>query len=60
MSSESLLSEARKAPLQLSHEKEWKLARTLLKLPDILLKVANDLYMHPLCEFLYEVTSPNY
>uniref|UniRef100_A0A2P2I596 arginine--tRNA ligase n=1 Tax=Hirondellea gigas TaxID=1518452 RepID=A0A2P2I596_9CRUS len=57
VSSGSLLTEARKEPMQLEHEKEWKLARTLLKLPDVILKLTEDLYLHPLCEFLYEVST---
>ncbi|KAK7085931.1 hypothetical protein SK128_023695 [Halocaridina rubra] len=54
---EDITEEAKKNPLVLEHEKEWKLARTLLKLPDVLVKLTEDLYMHPLCEFLYEVSS---
>ncbi|XP_068223557.1 arginine--tRNA ligase, cytoplasmic-like isoform X1 [Palaemon carinicauda] len=54
---EDIISEARKEPVLLEHEKEWKLARTLLKLPDVLVKITEDLYIHPLCEFLYEVSS---
>ncbi|XP_066986577.1 arginine--tRNA ligase, cytoplasmic isoform X2 [Macrobrachium rosenbergii] len=54
---ENIISEAQKGPVLLDHEKEWKLARTLLKLPDVLVKITEDLYIHPLCEFLYEVSS---
>jgi len=43
--------------LELTHEKELKLARTLLKLPDIMVRAAEDLYLHPLCEYLYEVST---
>jgi len=43
--------------LELGHEKELKLARTLLKLPDIMVRAAEDLYLHPLCEYLYEVST---
>ncbi|XP_030378591.1 probable arginine--tRNA ligase, cytoplasmic [Scaptodrosophila lebanonensis] len=41
--------------ITLEHEKEWKLAKTLLKLNDILIKCAKDLLLHFLCEFCYEV-----
>lgn len=41
--------------LSLEHEKEWKLAKVLLKMPDVLLKIAKDLFLHPLCEYCYEV-----
>lgn len=54
---EALVAVARKQPLELAHEKEWKLARTLLKLPDVILKITEDLYLHPLCEFLYELST---
>ncbi|KAF2367198.1 Arginine-tRNA ligase [Trinorchestia longiramus] len=57
VSQETLLTEARQRPLELVHEKEWKLARTLLKLPDIIIRLTADLYLHPLCEFLYEVST---
>lgn len=43
-------------PISLEHEKEWKLAKVLLKFPDIILGVKEDLYLHPLCEFCYEVS----
>ncbi|ALC49717.1 Aats-arg [Drosophila busckii] len=41
--------------LALDHEKEWKLAKTLLKVHDVLVKCANGLYLHFLCEFCYEI-----
>ncbi|XP_034116244.1 probable arginine--tRNA ligase, cytoplasmic [Drosophila albomicans] len=39
----------------LDHEKEWKLAKTLLKFFDIIIKCSSGLYLHFLCEFCYEV-----
>lgn len=41
--------------IELDHEKEWKLAKTLLKFPDVLMKISKDLLLHILCEFCYEV-----
>lgn len=41
--------------IMLDHEKEWKLAKMLLKYPDIILKTANDFLFHALCEFLYDL-----
>uniref|UniRef100_A0A1A9WAR9 Probable arginine--tRNA ligase, cytoplasmic n=1 Tax=Glossina brevipalpis TaxID=37001 RepID=A0A1A9WAR9_9MUSC len=41
--------------ISLEHEKEWKLAKTLLKFPDILMKISKDLLLHILCEYCYEV-----
>ncbi|KAK0183403.1 hypothetical protein PV327_001449 [Microctonus hyperodae] len=42
--------------ISLEHEKEWKLAKVLLKFPDVLLKIMKDLYLHPLCEYCYEIS----
>ena len=41
--------------ISLEHEKEWKLAKVLLKFPDIVLKITKDLCLHTLCEFCYEI-----
>lgn len=54
---EEIVAEAKKKPIELDHEKEWKLARTILKLPDVLVRITDDLYLHPLCEYLYEVST---
>lgn len=43
-------------PVSLDHEKEWKLAKVLLKFPDVLLRITKDLFLHPLCEFCYEIS----
>lgn len=56
MKPEEIEAEAKKGAIALEHEKEWKLARTILKLPDVLVQITQDLYLHPLCEFLYEVS----
>ncbi|KAL7648910.1 UNVERIFIED_CONTAM: hypothetical protein RMT77_000844 [Armadillidium vulgare] len=53
----SLLSHIKTDSIELEHEKEWKLAKILLKLPDVIVKLAQDLYPHPLCEFLYEIST---
>ena len=43
--------------ISLDHEKEWKLAKVLLKFPDILLKITKDLLLHTLCEYCYEIAT---
>uniref|UniRef100_A0A1I8P1I0 Probable arginine--tRNA ligase, cytoplasmic n=1 Tax=Stomoxys calcitrans TaxID=35570 RepID=A0A1I8P1I0_STOCA len=43
--------------IELEHEKEWKLAKTLLKFPDMLVKISKDLLLHILCEYCYEVST---
>lgn len=57
VSRKDIVAEAQKYPVELEHEKEWKLARTLLKLPDVLTKITEDLYLHSLCEYLFEVSA---
>lgn len=41
----------------LEHEKEWKLAKYILKYPEIVLKVLNDLLIHSICDYLYELAT---
>lgn len=39
----------------LDHEKEWKLAKGILRFPEILQKTMDDLLLHTLCDYLYEL-----
>lgn len=55
ISKEQLKNAAETTPISLEHEKEWKLAKVLLRFPDVLLKITNDLCLHPLCEYCYEI-----
>lgn len=48
---------AESTEFKFDHEKEWKLAKTLLKFPDVILKISKDLLLHHLCEFVYEVST---
>lgn len=48
---------AASAGIPLGHEKEVKLAKTLLRFPEIIVKLTVDLCLHPLCEYLYEVST---
>nr|XP_023020401.1 arginine--tRNA ligase, cytoplasmic [Leptinotarsa decemlineata] len=43
--------------ISLDHDKEWKLAKVLLRFPDTLLKMTNDLCLHHLCEYAYEIAT---
>ena len=43
-------------PLKLEHERELKLAKHLLKFPDIVLQCIDDLLFHLLCNYLYELS----
>lgn len=56
ISQEKLREMAENIPISLEHEKEWKLAKVLIKFPDVLIKITNDLYLHHLCEYCYEIS----
>lgn len=43
--------------ITLDHEKEWKLAKAILKFPDIVERISADLCLHHLCEFMYDLCS---
>lgn len=43
--------------LRFEHEKEWKLAKLLCRFPEVLTRCLDDLTLHLLCEFLYELSS---
>lgn len=47
---------AKGTSVSLDHEKEWNLAKVLIRFPDVILKITKDLYLHPLCEYCYEVS----
>lgn len=57
VSFENLLDELEKSGFKLTHEAEWKLGKVLLRFPEVILKVAGDLFLHSLCEYLYEISS---
>lgn len=57
ISVDQLLAQVEKSGLKFGHEAEWKLGKVLLRFPEIILKVSNDLYLHTLCEYLYEISS---
>jgi len=43
-------------PLQLSHDREMRLAKFLLRFPDVVLQCIDDLLFHLLCNYLYELS----
>ncbi|KAF9799594.1 hypothetical protein SFRURICE_018781 [Spodoptera frugiperda] len=57
ISQEQLKAEIEKSGFKFGHEAEWKLGKVLLRFPEIILKVSSDLYLHSLCEYLYEISS---
>lgn len=44
-------------PIELDHEKEWKLAKVLIQFPDIIIRITKELQVHFLCEYLYEIST---
>lgn len=48
---------AKTTKVSLDHPKEWKLAKVLLRFPDVLNKITSDLCLHQLCEFCFEVAT---
>lgn len=44
-------------PMLFQHDKEWGLAKVLLKFPDIINEVCRDLLLHRLCEYVYEISA---
>ena len=43
--------------VELNHQKELKLAKCLVRFPEVVLRLLDDLYLHLLCEYLYELAT---
>uniref|UniRef100_A0A2C9L4C3 arginine--tRNA ligase n=1 Tax=Biomphalaria glabrata TaxID=6526 RepID=A0A2C9L4C3_BIOGL len=54
---EALREAAKTTVVQLDHPAEWKLAKCILRFPEVITKVLDDLLLHTLCEYLYELTT---
>ncbi|XP_034251307.1 arginine--tRNA ligase, cytoplasmic [Thrips palmi] len=54
---EALKESAKNTPVSLDHEKEWNLAKVILRFPETLEKIMRDLLLHHLCEYLYDVST---
>lgn len=48
---------AKEVEIRLSHERELKLAHFLIRFPDVMTQIAQDLCPHTLCSYLYELSS---
>lgn len=55
VSNEQLREAVLTTPIDVSHEKELKLAKCILKFPEVLVRVMDDLFPHSLCDYLYEL-----
>lgn len=51
----TLQKSAEETRITLDHEKEWRLAKLILRFPEVLQKIQEDLMLHTLCDFLYEL-----
>jgi arginyl-tRNA synthetase len=47
----------KEAKLELTHEKELKLAKCLIQFPDVIDRILRDLNIHYMCEFLYQIST---
>jgi len=47
----------KKTGITLEHEKEWKLGKMLCRYPEVLVRTMDELHMHKLCEYLYELST---
>ncbi|GFN79436.1 Arginine--tRNA ligase, cytoplasmic [Plakobranchus ocellatus] len=57
VSPEALSSHVKEHGIQLSHPAELKLAKFILRMPEVLSRVVSDLLLHTLCDYLYELTT---
>ncbi|CAD7675157.1 unnamed protein product [Nyctereutes procyonoides] len=54
---EVLQKAAQETKIILDHEKEWKLGQCILRFPEILQKILDDLLLHTLCDYIYELAT---
>lgn len=57
ISEEALRKAAETTEVLLDHDKEWKLGKCILRFPEVLQKVLEDLLLHTLCDYLYELAT---
>ncbi|TWW75273.1 arginine--tRNA ligase, cytoplasmic [Takifugu flavidus] len=53
----TLRKEAESTEILLDHEKEWKLGKCILRFPEVLQKIQDDLLLHSLCDYVYELAT---
>lgn len=57
VSEEKLKAAAHTTKIILDHEKEWKLAKCIMRFPDVIEKILADLLLHSLCDYIYELAT---
>ena len=55
ITSEELREAALTTPIDVSHEKELKLAKCVIRFPEIIDRITDNLLPHTLCDYLYEL-----
>ena len=55
ITSEELREAALTTPIDVSHEKELKLAKCVIRFPEIINRITDNLLPHTLCDYLYEL-----
>ncbi|KAK2165208.1 hypothetical protein LSH36_53g02028 [Paralvinella palmiformis] len=54
---EELQNAAKKTKFELEHPKEWKLGKLLLRFPEIIKRIMEDMLIHNLCDYLYDLAT---
>lgn len=57
MSAAQIRSAATSTTIELDNPKEWKLAKLVLRFPEIIDRCVADLTPHTLCDYLYELAT---
>lgn len=57
VNSEKLTELTANPEVKILHPKEMKLAKCILRFPEMVLRLLDDLYLHLLCEYLYELAT---
>lgn len=52
-----MIASARAGELDLAHPKEWKLAKALLRWPEVVLRALADFLPHNMCDYLYDLST---
>lgn len=55
MTSEQIRAAALDTKVEVSHEKELKLAKCVVRFPEVISRIVDDLFPHTLCDYLYEL-----
>ena len=53
--SDQLKDAAFTTPIIVTHDKELKLSKCIIRFPEVLSKISDELYPHLLCEYVYEL-----